>query len=189
MRDPIHKRVQQIYKHACMASTDTYHAQTRITTMYSFKHAVYCTHMSVLIVELWASAAAMCCAPLSPMEFPSKLYAHVCEEQHSTRAYLTMRDPTVRGHIPPRAYACQNTNTRAFFARTYLHATALREQAVCCTHLTFWSVELWVNVAAMCCASTFRSCCLSDVLTSSTGVGGILIHLRSQCRVAWIATP
>jgi hypothetical protein len=35
--------------------------------MHSCKQAMYCPHVSVWSVELWASAAAMCCAPSSPM--------------------------------------------------------------------------------------------------------------------------
>jgi hypothetical protein len=27
---------------------------------------------------LWASAAAMCCAPFTPMPLSSRLYAHMC---------------------------------------------------------------------------------------------------------------
>jgi hypothetical protein len=66
------------YKHACMPCTytylhssaqrnSTYHARTRPTTMHSCEQAMYCTHLSVWSVELWTSAAAMCCAPSSRM--------------------------------------------------------------------------------------------------------------------------
>jgi hypothetical protein len=68
------------YKHACIPCTYTYlhssaqrsiyHAQTCPTTTHSCEQAMYCTHWSVWSVELWASAAAMCCAPSAPMEFP-----------------------------------------------------------------------------------------------------------------------
>jgi hypothetical protein len=77
------------YEHACMPCTyiylhsgaqrnSTYHAQTCPTTMYSCEQAMYYTHLSVWSVELWASAAAMCCAPSSPMELSPRLYAHMC---------------------------------------------------------------------------------------------------------------
>jgi hypothetical protein len=77
------------YKHACMPCTytylhssaqrnSTYHAQTRPTTTHSCEQAMYCTHLSVWSVELWASTAAMCCAPSAPMELSSRLYAYLC---------------------------------------------------------------------------------------------------------------
>jgi hypothetical protein len=56
----------------------TYHAQTCATTTHSCEQAMYCTHLSVWSMELWASAAAMCCAPSSPMELSSRLHAHMC---------------------------------------------------------------------------------------------------------------
>jgi hypothetical protein len=61
------------YEHTCMSCTytqrnSTYHAQARPTTTHSYEQAMYCTHLSVWRVELWASAAAMCCAPSAPME-------------------------------------------------------------------------------------------------------------------------
>jgi hypothetical protein len=45
---------------------------------HSCEQAMYCTHLSVWSVELWASAAAMYCAPSSPMELFSRLYARMC---------------------------------------------------------------------------------------------------------------
>jgi hypothetical protein len=55
-----------------------YHARTCPTTTHSCEQAMYCTHSSVWSVELWASDAAMCCAPFARMEFPPRLYARVC---------------------------------------------------------------------------------------------------------------
>jgi hypothetical protein len=66
------------YKHACMPCTyiylhstaqrnSIYHVQTCPTTTHSCEQAMYCTHSSVWSVELCASAAAMCCAPSTPM--------------------------------------------------------------------------------------------------------------------------
>jgi hypothetical protein len=100
------------------------HATTR-----SCAQAMYCTHVSVWSVELWASAAAMCCAPSAPMEFLLRLYAHVCVRRmiqrtciaHDARSYTYNRE---RGHVH-HAYVhadIPNTNTRAYLARipTYL---------------------------------------------------------------------
>jgi hypothetical protein len=84
------------YKHACMPCTYTYlhssaqsnsiyHAQTCPTTTHSCEQAMCCTHVSVWSVELWASAAAMCCAPSAPMPLSSRLYAHVCMRRTKQR--------------------------------------------------------------------------------------------------------
>jgi hypothetical protein len=72
------------------------------TTAHSCEQAMYCTHMSVWSVELWASAAAMCCAPSSPMECSSRLFAHVCEKSDTAH----VRE---RGHIHPCIHACPHT--------------------------------------------------------------------------------
>jgi hypothetical protein len=70
------------YRHSSAQRNSTYHAQTCPTTTHSREQAIYCTHSSVWSVELWASAAAsaaaMCCALSAPMEFSTRLYAHVC---------------------------------------------------------------------------------------------------------------
>jgi hypothetical protein len=127
-------------------------------------------------VELWASAAAMCCAPSVPMEFHSRLYAHVYVRRtiqrtcvdHDARSRTHNR---VRGHIHPCIRASRHTKYKhACMPCTYpyLHSSAQRnstyhiqtcpttmhacEQAMCCTHLSVWSVELWASAAAMCCA-------------------------------------
>jgi hypothetical protein len=68
------------YENACMPCTYTYlhssaqrnsiyHAQMCTPTTYSREQAMYCTHLSVWSVELWTSAAEMCCAPFAPMKF------------------------------------------------------------------------------------------------------------------------
>jgi hypothetical protein len=127
------------------------------------EQATYCTHVSVWSVELWASAAAMCCAPFEPMKLAPSLYAHVCGRRtiqrtcvaHDTRYHTYNR---VRAHIYPHACVhadISNTNTRACLARipsaqhnsiyhtqacpTTMHSC---EQATYCTHLSVWSVEL-----------------------------------------------
>jgi hypothetical protein len=64
------------YLHSSAQRTNTYHAQTRPTTTHSCEQAMYCTHMSVWSVELWANAAAICCAPSVPMELLPRLYVH-----------------------------------------------------------------------------------------------------------------
>jgi hypothetical protein len=69
------------YLHSSAQRNSIYHAQACPTTTHSCERAMYCTHMSVWSVELWASAAAMCCAPFAPMELYSSLYAHACERR------------------------------------------------------------------------------------------------------------
>jgi hypothetical protein len=136
---------------------------------------MYCTHVSVWSVELWASAAAMCCAPFTPMELFPRLYAHVCERTiqrtciaHDTRYHTYNR---VRAHIYPCIRACRHNKYKHACmpcTNTYLHSSAqcnsiyhtqtcslLRTHAsrvMYCTHLSVWSVELWASAAAMCCA-------------------------------------
>jgi hypothetical protein len=136
---------------------------------------MYCTHLSVWSVELWASAAAMCCAPSSRMELNPRLYAHACERRaiqrtciaHDARSHTYNR---VRRHIHPCIRACRHIKYKHACmpgTYTYLHSSAQRnsiyhtqacpatthscEQAMCCTHLSVWSVELWASAAAMCC--------------------------------------
>jgi hypothetical protein len=163
------------YKHPCTPCTYTYlhsilvhntivyivHKRAPITT-HSCQHVMYCTHLSVWSVELWASAATMYCAPSVPMELFLRLYAHVCvRERYSARSQLTMRDP-----MSARSYTHMHTCMPCTY--TYLHSSAQRnsiyhaqtcpttthscEQATCCTHSSVWSVELWASAAAICCA-------------------------------------
>jgi hypothetical protein len=139
---------------------------------------MYCTHSSVWSVELWARAAAMCCAPSASMWFCRRLYAHVCVRRtiqrmstaHDARSHTYNR---VRGYIQPCISSCRlpNTNTRSCLARiaTFIpvhnalctNAPNSYEQAMYCTHLSVWSVELWASAAAMCCAPSSNNLSLS----------------------------
>jgi hypothetical protein len=134
------------FLHSSAQRNSIYHAQTR--------PAMYCTHPSVWSVELWASAAAMCCAPSAPMELSPRLSAHVCVRRTIQR---TMRDTihTAESEVI-YTHACvhadiPNTNTRACLARisTFIsvhnaivhimhkHAALLRTHASrLCTALT-----------------------------------------------------
>jgi hypothetical protein len=93
---------------------------------------MYCTHCSAWSVELWASAAAICCAPFAPMVFPSRLYAHVCVSTtiqhtcvaHDARSHTCNR---VRGHIHPCIRVCRHTKYKYACmpcTYTYLHSSA-----------------------------------------------------------------
>jgi hypothetical protein len=171
------------YQHTCMPCTYTclrfsaqrnsiYHAQTCPTTTHSCEQAMYCTHWSVWSVELWASAAAMCCAPSAPMELWSRLYAHVCVRRaiqhtcvaHDARSHTYNR---VRGHIYPCIHACRHTKCQqrvhalhvyllSFQCTTQLYMSCTNAshscELLCTTHRSVWSVELWASAAAMCCA-------------------------------------
>jgi hypothetical protein len=80
-----------------------------------------CAHLSVWSVELWASAAAMCCASSAPMEFPSRLYAHVYVRRPIQRTYVA-HDARSNTHnrVHTHAYVhadIPNTNTRVCLAR------------------------------------------------------------------------
>jgi hypothetical protein len=102
MRDPIHTFESEViyihaYVHADIPNTNTRACLVRIPTFITVHNAIvytmhkrapllrthaskamYCTHLSVWSVELWASAAAMCCAPSAPTELDPRLYAYVC---------------------------------------------------------------------------------------------------------------
>jgi hypothetical protein len=173
------------YKHsACLAPIPTfipvYNAIACImrNMPYSCEQAMYCAHLSVWSVELWASAAAMCCAPSAPTKFPSRLYAHECVRRtiqrtcvdHDARSHSHNRE---RGHIHPCICACRHTKYKhacmpctytylptfipaqrnsAYHAQicpTTMHSC---EQAMYCTHSSVWSAELWASTVAMCCA-------------------------------------
>jgi hypothetical protein len=139
-----------------------------------------CTHVSVWSVELCASAAAMWRAPSSPMSLSPRLYVHVCVRRaiqrmsvaHDARSHTHSR---VRGHIHLCIHACRHTQYKHACmpcTYTYLHSNAQRnsiyhaqtrpttthscEQAMCCTHLSVWSVEFCASAAAMCCAPSSR---------------------------------
>jgi hypothetical protein len=181
MRDLIHTTESEvIYTHAYVYDdiqnmnphaqrNSIYHTET---TTHSCELALYCTHSSIWSVELWASTEAMCCAPSAPVEFPPRLYARVCVRRarqrtctaHDARSHTHNR---VRGHIHPCIRACRHTKYE-HRTYTYLHSSAQRnsiyygqtrpttahscEQAMYCTHLSVWSVELWASAVAMCCA-------------------------------------
>jgi hypothetical protein len=83
------------YKHACLPRTYAYFIPVQSAIVYIMyqhvllcKQTMYCTHLSVWSVELWISAAAMCCAPSATMKLNPRLYAHVYmrEERYSARA-------------------------------------------------------------------------------------------------------
>jgi hypothetical protein len=168
------------YLHSNAPRNSIYHAQTCPTTAHSCEQTMYCTHLSVWSVELWASAVAMCCAPSAPMELCSRLYAHVSVRRTIQRTCVhdDARSRThnrVRGHIHPCIRACRQTkykHTCMPCTYTYFHSSAQCnsiyhtqarpttthscEQAMYCTHLSVWSVELWASAAAMCCAPSAR---------------------------------
>jgi hypothetical protein len=90
MRDPIYTIECEVifthaYVHADIPNTNTRACLACIPTFIPVHNAIvhnihkraHCTHLSVWSVELRASAAAMCCAPSSPMELYPRLYAHV----------------------------------------------------------------------------------------------------------------
>jgi hypothetical protein len=164
MRDPIHTTECEViytciracrhikYKHACMPCTYTYlhssaqrnsiyHTQGCPTMTHSCEQAMYCTHVSVWSVELWASAAAMCCAPSAPMEFPRRLYAHACERRTIQRTCIAhdMRSHTynrVRGHIHPCIRACRHIKYKhaCMPGKYILVHSAIVYTTLLCTH-------------------------------------------------------
>jgi hypothetical protein len=167
-----HACLAYTYLHSTAQCNSTYHAQTHPTSMHSCEQAMYCTHVSVWSVELWVSTAAMCCAPSVPMELCSRLYAHVCARRAIRRTCVAH---DARSHTQPSAHPCIRACRRTKYKHaclpctyTYLHSTAQCnstyhaqahptsmhscEQAMYCTYLSVWSVELWVSAAAMCCA-------------------------------------
>jgi hypothetical protein len=162
--------------HSSAQRNSTYHAQTRPTTTHSCAQVMYCTYVSVSSVVLWASAAAMCCAPTAPMEFLPSLHAHVCVRitiqrtyvAHDARSHTYNRE---RGHIHPCIRVCRHTKyEHALMPCTYTnhhsntqrnstyhaqtHPTTMHscEQAMYCAYASVWSVELWASASAMCCA-------------------------------------
>jgi hypothetical protein len=120
MRDPIHATE---YVHADIPNTNTRACLARIptfisvrnatvhtmhkrasTTTHSCEQAMCCAHYSVWSVELWASAAAMCCASFAPMELLSRLYAHV-------RMRRTMQHTCVTHDAKPHTRSCTHACT------------------------------------------------------------------------------
>jgi hypothetical protein len=147
MRDPIHTTECEViythaYVHANISNTNTRAWLARIPTlisvhnaivhsthkcMHSCEEAMYCNHLSVWSVELWASPAAMCCAPSAPMELLEMLYAHICVRRpiqrtcvdHNARSHTYNR---VRGHIHPCIRACRHIKYKhACMACTYTY--------------------------------------------------------------------
>jgi hypothetical protein len=139
--------IPYIHMHTCMP---TYQIQTRVHDLHSsaqrnsiyyaqtsphyYVLAMYCTHSSIWSVELRASTAAMCCAPSVPMEFPPRLYAHMCVRRarqrtciaHDAQSHTHNR---VRGHIHPYIRACRHTKYEHMCmpcTYTYLHSSAQR---------------------------------------------------------------
>jgi hypothetical protein len=131
-----HNRVRRAcrhtkYKHVSIPCTYTYlhfsaqrnskcHAQMRPTTTHSCEQAMYCTHWNVWSVELWASAAAMCCAPSAPMELERRLYAHMCVRRTRQRTCVD-HDAQSHTHNRVREHAyvhtdIPNTNTHTCLA-------------------------------------------------------------------------
>jgi hypothetical protein len=167
------------YLHSSAQHNSTYHAQTRPTTTHSCEQDMYCTHSSVWSVELWASAAAMCCAPSAPMELYPRLYAHVYVRRaiqrtfvaHDARSHTYNRE---RGHIHPYVYAdISNTNTRACpCPYTYLHSSAQRNSTY---HAHYYALMragyalhsrecLECGVVGKCCSNVLRSLCAYGVV-------------------------
>jgi hypothetical protein len=128
-----HVRQHIKYKQACMPCTYTnlhstaprnsiYHAQTRPTTTHSYEQAMYCTHTSVWSVELWASAAAMCCAPSSPMPLCPMLYAHVCVRKTDTTHVRRSRCAIPYTQPRARSYTPMHTCMPIYQIQTRVHA-------------------------------------------------------------------
>jgi hypothetical protein len=105
----VHANIPNTNTCACLART--YHAQTCPTTIHSCEQAMHCTHWSVWSVKLWASAAAMCCAPSAPIELYPRLYAHVCVRRRIQRTCVAH---DARSHT--------NTECEVIYTHTYVHA-------------------------------------------------------------------
>jgi hypothetical protein len=139
MRDPIHTTKYEvicIHAYVHVAYIPTFipvhnvivYTCTNVPT--SCEQAMYCTHLSVWSVELWASSAAMCCAPSSCMDFSQRLNTHVCVARYSARVYLTMRDP-----IREIMSTCLQTARSKHLSSTYrwgLRRNCARLRAVWC---------------------------------------------------------
>jgi hypothetical protein len=107
-------------------NTRIYHTQTRKRALLPGTHAKrLCTYSSVWSVELWASPAAMCRAPSSPMLLRSMLYTHMYVRRtsvahdrdviRSARLYTSMRVCLARIHTlilvhNAIVYTCTNTS-------------------------------------------------------------------------------
>jgi hypothetical protein len=156
MRDSIHTTDREvIYTHAyvhadipnantraCFARIPTYilvhnsiyHAQTCSTTTHSCEQAMCCTHLRVWSVELWASAAAMCCAPSAPMKLHQRLYAHVCVCDKTDIAHVRSSRYVI-SYIQPRArsYTPMDTSMPTYQIQTRVHALYVSLPSFQCT--------------------------------------------------------
>jgi hypothetical protein len=111
----VHADIPNTNTSACLAHIPTYlHSSAIVYTMphyyaHSCEQAMCCTHRSVRSVELWASAAAMCCAPFAHMEFLQRLYVHECVRRRiqGTCVAHDARSHTHRRVRYPCAYACR----------------------------------------------------------------------------------
>jgi hypothetical protein len=122
MRDPVH--TTECYSRTCIHSSAQRNSIYPHKRTHSCEQAMYSTHWSVWSVELWASAAAMCCAPSAPMELYERLYAHACERRaiqctclaHDARSHTYTEGEVIYIHAYVHA-DIPNTNTRACLAR------------------------------------------------------------------------
>jgi hypothetical protein len=143
MRDPIH--TTECDPRTCIRACRHTHTQACPTTTHSYEQAMCCTHLSSWSVELWASAAAMCCAPSAPMEFLSRLYAHACERRAIQRTCIAhdalsrARNTSVRRSAEAhRGIALGHTRIRAFLTAVLPYACAAVDcvVSISCTRRT-----------------------------------------------------
>jgi hypothetical protein len=122
-----------VYLPSFQCTTHKYMLYTNATHYYahSREQAMYCTHMSVWSVELWASAAAMCCAPSAPMELSTRLYAHMCVRRTIQRMYV---DHDARSH----------TYNRERGHTPVVHWNEGRYMCKACTRVCVWYVGMHV---------------------------------------------
>jgi thiaminase len=113
-----------------------------------------------LSVELWASAAAMCCSVSSPMKLRQRLYAHVCVRRaiqptcvaHDARSHTYNRE---RGHIHPCIRAHQHTKYKHTCIDYVLHSLECLERGVvgkCCSNVlrSFIAYEVSLKAVRTC---------------------------------------
>jgi hypothetical protein len=136
MHDPIHT-ITLMY--TCMSTnTRAYlvHSSTQRTNVststHSCKQAMYYTHSSVWSVELWASAAAMCCAPSAPVEFLARLCEHVCAKSdtahvRSSRCAIPYAQPGAS------SYTLMHTCMSTYQIQTRVHSLHVYLASLQCT--------------------------------------------------------
>jgi hypothetical protein len=79
--------------------------------------------------------------------------------QSSARSYTSMHTCMPTYQIQTRVHTYLHSSTQrnsTYHTQTCPTIAHSREQAMCCTHLSVWSVELWTSTAAMCCAPSAR---------------------------------